>query len=233
MAILAVLVPSLWSCIRLMEDYLPLLVYLLVRRIPAFLCGRLDAHIKINCRGSKFKTMALSGAFVFILSSLKIPSVTGSVRIRLGWSGDSYIWSVRYQRFRTICLLFGPSSWLTAAWLLWVPMHSQWQWLVHLSVILSYKFAKSIQTIHRYLSLSVRWCGLGETYATTSIQLSLVFPDANNGFVGSAWNSWVSSWPQIPIAIVEGLLTVVLYVAVSNIKERAGLFQMKNIRISS
>jgi len=90
-----------------------------------------------------------------------------------------------------------------------------------------YKFAKSIKLS---TPVSIFICAVIAdlaTYATTSIQLGLVFPDANSGFVGSALKFMgVFLTTQIPIAIVEGLLTVVLYNLISeNIKERAGLFK--------
>ena len=64
------------------------------------------------------------------------------------------------------------------------------------------------------------------TYATTSLQLGLVFPDPTTGFVGSTIKFLgVFLITQIPIAIVEGLLTVIFYNLISeNATEREGLF---------
>jgi cobalt/nickel transport system permease protein len=50
------------------------------------------------------------------------------------------------------------------------------------------------------------------TYATTSIQLALAFPDASSGFVGAAVKFLgVFAVTQIPLAIGEGLLGVLLF----------------------
>ena len=81
---------------------------------------------------------------------------------------------------------------------------------VFLKIYFVYKFAKSIKLS---TPVSIFICAVIAdlaTYATTSIQLGLVFPDANSGFVGSALKFMgVFLTTQIPIAIVERLLTVV------------------------
>ena len=50
--------------------------------------------------------LALSGAFAFVLSALKIPSVTGVPLIQLDWPRYYIIWPFCYDRFGSIVLLF-------------------------------------------------------------------------------------------------------------------------------
>jgi len=58
------------------------------------------------------------------------------------------------------------------------------------------------------------------TYATTSVQLALAYPDPASGFVGAALKfGSIYAVTQIPLAIAEGLLTVVVMNALSR---RAG-----------
>jgi cobalt/nickel transport system permease protein len=50
------------------------------------------------------------------------------------------------------------------------------------------------------------------TYVTTALQLALAFPDAESGFAGAALKFLgVFSLTQIPLAVGEGLLGVLLF----------------------
>jgi cobalt uptake substrate-specific transmembrane region len=89
-----------------------------------------------------------------------------------------------------------------------------------------YKFSRSLK-LSKPVSLFL--CAMIAdlaTYATTSLQLGLVFPDPTTGVFGSTIKFLgVFLITQIPIAIVEGLLTVIFYNLISeNASEREGLF---------
>ena len=209
LAILAVLSTQSVSAMHIMEGYLPLFwcIFWFAVFLPFFVVGLMRIK-KIVAEDPNSKTMlALSGAFIFILSSLKIPSVISV----LG----------------TICLLF-QALLLAHGGLTTLGANAFSMAVVGPFVgYFVYKFAKSLKLS---TPVSIFICAVIAdlaTYATTSIQLGLVFPDANSGFVGSALKFMgVFLTTQIPIAIVEGLLTVVLYNLISeNIKERAGLFK--------
>ena len=56
------------------------------------------------------------------------------------------------------------------------------------------------------------------TYVVTSIQLALAHPSATGGFVGSLTEFLgIFAVTQVPLAIVEGLLTVVVVLALENL----------------
>ena len=185
---------------------------------------------KIVAEDPNSKTMlALSGAFIFILSSLKIPSVTGSsshptgVGLGTAMFGPSVI-----SVLGTICLLFQALLLAHGGFdnfgCQCILNGSGWSicWLFSSTSLLNpFKLSTPVSIFICAVIADLA------TYATTSIQLGLVFPDANSGFVGSALKFMgVFLTTQIPIAIVEGLLTVVLYNLISeNVKERAGLFK--------
>ncbi len=89
-----------------------------------------------------------------------------------------------------------------------------------------YKFSRSLK-LSKPVSLFL--CAMIAdlaTYATTFLQLGLVFPDPTTGVFGSTIKFLgVFLITQIPIAIVEGLLTVIFYNLISeNASEREGLF---------
>jgi cobalt/nickel transport system permease protein len=69
------------------------------------------------------------------------------------------------------------------------------------------------------------------TYVTTSIQLALAYPDAASGYTG-AFLKFVGVFflTQVPLAIAEGLLTVVVMNALStktNVLEELGLMRKR------
>ena len=109
LVLLIIFRPQPVSAMHIMEGYLPLvwcIVWFLLF-LPFFIFGLIKIK-KIISKDPNSKTMlALSGAFIFILSSLKIPSVTGSsshptgVGLGTAMFGPSVI-----SVLGTICLLF-------------------------------------------------------------------------------------------------------------------------------
>ena len=119
LAILAVLSTQSVSAMHIMEGYLPLFwcIFWFAVFLPFFVVGLMRIK-KIVAEDPNSKTMlALSGAFIFILSSLKIPSVTGSSSHPTGVGlGTAMFWSIRYQRFGNHLLAL-PSSSFGSWWL--------------------------------------------------------------------------------------------------------------------
>ena len=67
------------------------------------------------------------------------------------------------------------------------------------------------------------------TYMVTSVELALAYPDATSGYVGAfAKFAGVFAMTQVPLAIAEGLLTVIVMNALSartHVMEDLGLVQ--------
>jgi cobalt/nickel transport system permease protein len=157
--------------------------------------------------------LAVSGAFIFVLSSLKLPSVTGSCSHPTG-TGLSTI-------------LFGP--WITSVLSVIVLLY-QALFLAHggLTTLganvfsmgiagpivgyLIYRGAtKSGLNLYIAVFLTAMFADLA-TYMMTSIQLALAFPAASGGVLGSfeAFAA-VFAITQIPLAIVEGVVTTLMF----------------------
>ncbi|MFS9025923.1 energy-coupling factor ABC transporter permease [Streptococcus parasanguinis] len=221
--------PQPVSAMHIMEGYLPLvwcIVWFLLF-LPFFIFGLIKIK-KIVSKDPNSKTMlALSGAFIFILSSLKIPSVTGSsshptgVGLGTAMFGPSVI-----SVLGTICLLF-QALLLAHGGLTTLGANAFSMAVVGPFVGFAvYRFSRSLK-LSKPVSLFL--CAMIAdlaTYATTSLQLGLVFPDPTTGVFGSTIKFLgVFLVTQIPIAIVEGLLTVIFYNLISeNASEREGLF---------
>ncbi|NTV64811.1 MAG: energy-coupling factor ABC transporter permease [Oscillochloris sp.] len=156
--------------------------------------------------------LGLAGAFTFVLSALKIPSVTGSSSHPTGTGFGAILFGPTVMSvlgalvllFQALLLAHGGLTTLGAntvsmaivgplvAWGIWKSLKDRApRWLtVFLAAVLA------------------DWL----TYVTTSVQLALAYPDPVNGFVGSFIKfATIFAITQIPLAISEGILTVLIF----------------------
>jgi cobalt/nickel transport system permease protein len=156
--------------------------------------------------------LGVAAAFSFILSALKLPSVTGSSSHATGVGLGA--------------MLFGPAAMVPVGL---VALLFQALLLAHggLTTLGANVFSMAIVgpfvayalfRISRAAGLSLTVAvflaaSLGDlsTYLTTALQLALAFPDPVSGLAGSfAKFAGVFAITQIPLAIIEGLLTVLV-----------------------
>jgi cobalt/nickel transport system permease protein len=157
--------------------------------------------------------LAVSGAFIFVLSSLKMPSVTGSCSHPTGTGMGA--------------ILFGP--WITSVMSMIVLIY-QAIFLAHGGLttlgantfsmgiagpIVGYQVYKGSMKygINMYIAvflaaLFADWA----TYIVTSIQLALAFPAASGGVLAS-FEAFLAVFAitQVPLAIVEGAVTALMF----------------------
>ena len=156
--------------------------------------------------------LAAAGAFAFVLSALKIPSVTGSCSHATGTGLGSVLFGPGVMTllgtivllFQTLLLAHGGLTTLGAN-------------VFSMAVIgpyVAYGIFKSVRSLSGSLALAVFMAAaLGDlsTYLVTSAQLAIAFPDPASGFTGSfAKFGAIFAFTQVPLAIVEGLLTVIV-----------------------
>lgn len=167
-------------------------------------------------------TLAAAGAFTFVLSALKMPSVTGSCSHPTGTGLGAIVFGPSVMAvIGTIVLLFQAlllahgglttlganvfSMAIVGPWVSWT--------LWKLSTRIGLPVAVGI-----FIAAAL---GDLATYATTSMQLAMAYPDPASGFAGAlAKFSGIFAITQIPLAIAEGLVTVVVINALSG---RAGM----------
>lgn len=157
--------------------------------------------------------LALSGAFAFVLSALKMPSVTGSCSHPTGTG---------------LCaVLFGPSATVVIGFIV---LLFQALLLAHGGLTTLGANTFSMAVVGPFVAYGVfilakklnapSWlsvflaAALGDllTYVTTAVQLSLAFPSATGGFLASLIKfSAIFAVTQVPLAISEGILTVIIF----------------------
>lgn len=156
--------------------------------------------------------LALAGAFSFVLSALKIPSVTGSCSHPTGTGLGA--------------VLFGPSVMTVLGSLVLV---FQALLLAHGGITTLGANAVAMAIVGPWVAFGIyqlmrRWgyqrlgiflaAALGNlaTYLVTSGQLALAFPAASGGVLAAfAKFAGIFALTQLPLAISEGLLTVLVW----------------------
>jgi len=173
--------------------------------------------------------LASSGAFAFVLSALKMPSVTGSCSHPTGTGLGAILFGPTVMAVMgTIVLLF-QSLLLAHGGITTLGANVFSMGIV--GPFVAYGIYKLIRGENGNLQLAVFLAAtLGDlaTYCTTSMQLALAFPDPVGGLVGSLTKFMsIFALTQIPLAIAEGLLTVV----VMNILTKYSQSELRSLNI--
>ncbi len=156
--------------------------------------------------------LATSAAFIFVLSALKLPSITGSSSHPTGVGLGTVLFGPSVMAplgtmvllFQALLLAHGGLTTLGAnafSMAIAGPCVASWVFGV------SRKCRASLMVAAFLAGTMGDWA----TYLTTAAQLALAFPDAAGGFAGSFVKfGSVFAITQIPLAIVEGLVTALV-----------------------
>lgn len=224
---------------HIMEGFLPLkwCIFWGAITLPFVVLGLRAINKTIREHHETKMLLGLAGAFTFVLSALKIPSVTGSCSHPTGVGLGT--------------ILFGPTA-MTVLGL--IVLIFQALLLAHggITTLGANTFSMAVVgpiTAYLLYRLCARlrapaWLGvflaaaLGDllTYVTTSLQLALAFPAKNGGFTASLVKFiGIFAVTQIPLAISEGLLTVIIFnlLSVHNRRELEELAVITDLKSSS
>lgn len=208
-----ILLPTMAGAMHIMEGYLPKvhsLIWSLIS-LPFVIYGAKSASKVTKEYPDKKLLLAMAGAFTFLLSSLKIPSVTGSCSHPTGIGfgaiifgpGPMFIIGVIVLLFQALLLAHGGITTLGANTFSMAIVGS----------LVSYGLFKSLKKtgINEYVNVFIAvTLGNLATYATTALQLAIAFPAGN--FAGELVKYLsIFALTQVPIAIVEGLLSTLIY----------------------
>lgn len=221
---------------HIMEGYLPVVHCIAWGAIcvPFLVAGVISIRHIVEKKRRALILLAMSGAYIFVLSSLKIPSVTGSCSHMTGTGLAAIVFGplvtcvlgIIVLIFQAILLAHGGLTTLganTFSMAIAGPIFS----------ILLYIVGKKLK-LNRKVNIFIA-AALGDlfTYCVTSLQLALAYPSETGGIMASALKFLAVFAPtQVPLAIIEGILTVIIIMgmesyAASELKEVGFLVEEK------
>lgn len=159
--------------------------------------------------------LALTGAFVFVLSSLKIPSVTGSCSHMTGTGLGAILFGPCVTSILGIIVLLFQAVLLAHGGL--TTLGANCFSMAIAGPILAYAVYKLLIKMNVNKKVTVFLAAfLGDlfTYCVTSVELAIAYPSEVGGFGASVIKFLgIFATTQVPLAIIEGILTVVIVIA--------------------
>lgn len=217
---------------HIMEGYLPVThaVAWTAVSAPVVAWGGLRLVRTVRAHPETKMLLAASGAFCFVLSALKIPSVTGSCSHPTGTGLGTVLFGPSVMTvlgtlvllFQALLLAHGGLTTLGANVFSMAIVGPFVAWGV-------FRLGRSIGASAAVAVFLAAALANLVTYVVTSAQLAAAFPDPASGFVGSFVKfAGVFALTQVPLAIIEGLVTVVVFSMLTSYS-RAELRQLPHL----
>jgi cobalt/nickel transport system permease protein len=199
---------------HIMEGFLPVkhAIGWSVAAAPFVAYGLYNINKRIKEKPEQRMLLGVAAAFTFVLSALKMPSATGSCSHPTGTGLGAILFGPAAMApigavvllFQAILLAHGGLTTLGAN-------------IISMAVVgpfaaaAIFRAAKAVKVPFAFSIFLAASCADLLTYIMTSAQLAFAFPDPTGGFAASfAKFASVFAITQIPLAISEGLLTVVV-----------------------
>lgn len=201
------------NAMHIMEGYLPggFCIAWGALCIPFLIAGFFSIQKKLNEHRNLITLLAMSGAFVFVISSLKIPSVTGSCSHMTGTGLGAILFGPAAVSILGLIVLLFQAILLAHGGLTTIGANTFSMAIA--GPFVSYGIYKLCEKMNLNRKLSVFLAAaLGDlfTYCITAGQLALAH-HADTTF-GSALGKFmlVFAPTQVPLAIIEGILTMLI-----------------------
>ena len=201
------------SAMHIMEGYLPVNFCIIwgVVCLPFLVAGFMSIRNKLREHRNLITLLAMSGAFVFVISSLKIPSVTGSCSHMTGTGLGAILFGPSAVSILGIIVLLFQAILLAHGGL--TTLGANTFSMAIAGPFLSYGIYKLLSRTKCSRAVSVFLAAaLGDlfTYCVTAMQLALAH-HADTTITGAVSKFMLVFAPtQIPLAIIEGILTVLI-----------------------
>lgn len=203
---------------HIMEGYLPLewcIIWIVISLI-VVIYGIMQIKKVTEDNDEALPLLALSGAFMFILSSLKMPSVSGSCSHPCGNGFGTVFFGPAVTAVLSVIVLLFQAILLAHGGLTTIGANIFSMGIV--GPFCGYIVWKALRSANISAGVSMFFTAFVAdllTYVTTSVELTLAFPGADpmatlTTFLG------VFAITQIPLAIAEGLLSTVIYNYIQN-----------------
>lgn len=209
------LYPNEAHAMHIMEGFLPAgwCLFWFGLTLPFIVAGLISIQRSVKSYPETKMLLGLAGAFAFVLSALKIPSVTGSCSHPTGVGLGAVLFGPEAMSvlgcitliFQAVLLAHGGLSTLGANTFSMAVAGP----FVAYAVFKACKRLGAPQGAGIFLAATL---GDLATYIITSTQLALAFPSEAGGFLTSFEKFLgVFAFTQVPLAVAEGFLTVVVF----------------------
>lgn len=208
------IVPNV-NAMHIMEGYLPggYCIAWGVLCIPFLAAGFLSIRKTLNEHRNLITLLAMSGAFVFVISSLKIPSVTGSCSHMTGTGLGAILFGPSAVSILGLIVLVFQAILLAHGGLTTIGANTFSMAIA--GPFLTYAIYKLCQKckINKRISVFLA-AALGDlfTYCITAVQMAIAH-HTDTTIIGAMGKFLMVFAPtQIPLAIIEGILTVLIVI---------------------
>ncbi|MGI6031016.1 MAG: energy-coupling factor ABC transporter permease [Eubacteriales bacterium] len=190
--------------------------------IPFLVMGYLSIKKTLQKDRKLLMILAMAGAYAFVLSALKIPSVTGSCSHPTGTPLGAVLFGPSAMAILGIIVLLFQAILLAHGGLTTLGANTFSMAIAGPFVAYGlYRLCKKLGVGNR-LSVFIACC-LGDlaTYCVTAIQLAWAYPSETGGFGGSlATFMGIFAVTQVPLAIIEGIVSVVVVIGLESYAQK-------------
>jgi cobalamin biosynthesis protein CbiM/cobalt ECF transporter T component CbiQ len=197
-----------------MEGFLPLewCIFWTLLTIPVVAWGTIKIRKLFKENPDRKLMVAVSGAFMFVISSLKLPSVTGSSSHPTGAGIGTILYGVGVTSVLATVVLIFQALLLAHGGLTTLGANIFSMGIV--GPLAAFIVYRSLKKMRANLATSVFVAALVSdlvTYIVTAVQLSLAFP--TNGHFLPSFEVFMTVYAltQIPLAVMEAVLTVMFF----------------------
>lgn len=208
------------NAMHIMEGYLPAgyCVAWGVVCLPFLIAGFISLRNKVKENRRNMTLIAMAGAFIFVISSLKIPSVSGSCSHMTGTGLGAILFGPAAVSVLGIIVLIFQALLLAHGGL--TTLGANTFSMAVAGPLVSFGLYKLCGKLKVNLRVSIFLAAfLGDlfTYCVTSFQLAFAYPSEAGGIAASAVKFLgVFAPTQLPLAVIEGILTVVIMIALES-----------------
>lgn len=212
------------GAMHIMEGYLPAPYCIAWGAVclPFLLAGFFSVKKTVSENRRSVTVLAMAGAFVFVLSSLKIPSITCSCSHMTGTGLGAILFGPCAVSILGIIVLIFQAILLAHGGLTTLGANTFSMAIAGPLVTYGlYKLLSKLK-VNRLVSIFIAsFMGDLFTYCVTSFQLALAYPSEYGGIAASALKFLgVFAPTQLPLAVLEGILTVLIIMALETYAKR-------------
>ena len=207
------------GAMHIMEGYLPLgfCVSWGALCVPFIVFGFMSIKRTLNAHKNLITLLAMSGAFIFVISSLKIPSVTGSCSHMTGTGLGAILFGPAAVSILGLIVLLFQAILLAHGGLTTLGANTFSMAIAGPFICYGVYIVFNKLKVNRKIAIFLA-ATLGDlfTYCITALQLALAHNADTTVMISFAKFLAVFAPTQVPLAIIEGIITVIIVIGLES-----------------